>query len=209
MLTGHYLGALSYSPVLCLHYERRAVAVFAHPVAWHFKQAFKDAKAKELPLELTRLYKMPGETFRTGKFLMACVRELRQRMWFTPCLFSYTDPSIRHSEQPDLAHSGAVYRACNFVALGASRATDKWIAADGTPLSSPQCYRIHKTKSRAKLQALGLTLIKGEPKELFVLPMRWKLQRIIDTLGGRYQKQYQACREDTGGHHPSEHGATP
>lgn len=171
LLKGHYLGPVTYSPVHSFTTaDRRAVAVYSSPIAAAFKKSIPGS------LELARLFKFPDAPFETSQFLAASLRWLRENT-DAPCVFSYADPAQ--------AHDGGIYKATGFKFLMDSRATDKWQTPSGRVVSAPQGYRLFRTKSRADIKKLRPRwgLIKGEPKLLFLFPLRKKLGPTLKALG--------------------------
>jgi hypothetical protein len=187
MLEGqHYLGVPGYRPAFCLSTATRdALAVFAPPVASHFK------KSLPAPLELTRLWRTDDCPFPLSQFLSRALRWIKREAPETDCVFSYSDPAAVNpvTGRP---HVGGVYAASNFAYLGTARATDHWITPDFERVSAPRCYRLFRTKSAAKIAAFrpDWEFVAGMPKSLFCYPMRLKLPAVLEAIGGdgkRYQ----------------------
>jgi hypothetical protein len=206
---GHYLGETEYPPT-CVLAERGqdgaldAVAVFAPPVAQHFKVKLPGC------LELTRLWQSErrraarSERGPLSKFVREALEWLRANAPEVPCVFSYTDPGI--SGPTGQPHHGAVYQAARFKCFGESRVTDYWVAPDDEEvLSAPVCYRRYHTKSREHLSSTalyrcvkkdcerghehvgpGLRLVAKPPKLLFVFGLTKSWREVRDIIGGRY-----------------------
>lgn len=216
---GHYLGSIEY-PATVILAERdpagvvHAVAVYAPPVAQHFKVVLPGC------LELTRLWQ--SEARRTArsvygplsKFVRATLAWLREHRPVTPCVFSYTDPGIRNPS--GTPHHGAVYQAARFKCWGESRVTDYWDDASGNRLSAPVCYRRYHTKSRTILSGTapyvcthkrcpthahaagpGLTLVEKPPKLLFVFGLAKTTAEVREIVGGRYAEKETAEAVET------------
>lgn len=179
----HYLGGVEYAPRFCVATpERDAVAVFSPPIASHFKR-IDDFH----PLELARLWQADGVARPLSQFLSASLRWLRKAAPEVDCVFSYADPTRKHSIT-QAPHRGTIYRAANFTFIGESRATDYWRTPDGEIVSAALCYRRFETKSRAKIQAINprWTLVRGEPKLLFVYGLQRKPNEVRSIIKGRY-----------------------
>lgn len=181
MLDGnHYLGRAGYQPTFCLTTPTRdALALFAPPVASHFK------KALAAPLELTRLWRTHDCPFPLSQFLSRSLRWIKKAAPETDCVFSYADPGAINpiTGKP---HVGGVYIASNFAFLGEARATDHWLDDDGNKVSAPQCYRMFKTKSVEKIAALKPSWrhVAGQPKFLYAFPLRMRLADVLAAIGG-------------------------
>lgn len=184
LLATHYLGELAYNPMYCLAPDSHdAIAVYSSPVPQSFKKALPGC------LELTRLLKLDGVTrYATSAFLAATLRWLRHNT-DAPCVFSYADPSAK-STITQRAHHGGIYVATGFHLLGKSTSTHKWETPEGEIISSPVCYRRFKTKGVRLVQMLNPSwkLIRGEPKLLYVFPLRKRLKPTIAALP-RYSSQ--------------------
>lgn len=189
LLASHYLGELAYNPMYCLAPESRdAIAVYSSPVPHSFKKALPGC------LELTRLLKLEGvTTYATSEFLAATLRWLRQHT-DAPCVFSYADPTAK-SSRTGVPHSGGIYVATGFHLLGKSTSTHKWQTPEGEIVSSPVCYRRFQTKGIKQVQALNPTwkLIRGEPKLLYVFPLRKRLKPTIAALPRYAAQEETAC----------------
>ncbi len=181
LLDEHYLGSAGFQRAYyCLATPARdVVAVYGAPVASHFNIAL------DRPLELTRLWRAPDCPFPLSQFLAASLRWLRRHVPEADCVFSYADPAVRNPVS-GIAHSGGIYVAANFAYLGKSHRTAHWITPAGQKISSPQCYRLFKTKSVVKIAKLQPTwqLIRGEPKLLYVYPLRMTVPEVLAAIGG-------------------------
>ena len=195
-------GRVEYRPTFCIATpERTAVAIFAPPIAQHFKVKLPGA------LELTRLWQANGEFRPLSAFVGAALRWLHKLAPDCPCIFSYADPA-QIDPHTHRYHSGGIYQATNFTLLGLARATDKWRTPSGTIWSPQKLYRFtpgfaerfpdatdrhgkrrRGTKSNATIQELhpDWTLIPGEPKILFCYPMRLTVNDVRKIIGGRYK----------------------
>jgi hypothetical protein len=176
----HYLGAAGYQPTYCVTTPTRdALALFAPPVASHFKKALPS------PLELTRLWRTDDCPFPLSQFLSRAIRWIKKEAPSCSCVFSYADPGAINpvTGRP---HVGGIYTASNFVFLGEARATDHWLDDDGCRISAARCYRMFKTKSVARIAALKPSWqhVPGSPKYLYVYPLRMKLADVLEAIGG-------------------------
>jgi len=181
----HYLGPVTYSPMYCLaSSDGYAVAVYSSPIAASFKRNLKGS------LELVRLFKSQQASFETSQFLAATLRWLKKNT-DAPCVFSYADPTVKDT-RTNRTHTGQIYKITGFQFLGLSRITDTWLAG-GKIISAAKCYRRYKTKSRKKIQTINPDwhLIKGEPKALYVFPLRKRMSPLKKSLS-----RYAACPED-------------
>jgi hypothetical protein len=179
---GHYLGAMKAGPRYCIATpDRQAIAVYTSPISHELNKRLR-APGGEPPLELARLWRADDADFPTSQFLAATLRWLKAETTAACCL-SYADPAQR-GEFNGRPHTGIVYQATNWIFLGTSRVTDTWFDTEGRKITAPECFRLYKTKSRTKLAKLGLRLKAGEPKYLYVMPLRLKWKKLAPLFKG-------------------------
>lgn len=205
MLDGnHYLGAAGYPPTFCLTTPSRdALALFAPPVASHFKKVLAS------PLELTRLWRDDACPWPLSKFLSRALRWIKTNAPETDCVFSYADPGAINpvTGRP---HVGGIYTASNFAFLGEARATDHWLDDHGAKVSAPQCYRLFKTKSVARMAELRPSWVHcpGSAKLLYAFPLRMKLADVLERIGGPGSR-YNPGAHPPAGRRPTGAGSIP
>jgi hypothetical protein len=110
---------------------------------------------------LSRLAVTEGEPQNTASMLIGrSVRELRRsRRWVA--LLTYADTSQEHT--------GAIYRATNWIYCGLSKPKERWVDQNGKQISIKMGPR---TRSREQMLALGYTCEGRFAKHAFVLPLR-------------------------------------
>jgi hypothetical protein len=181
LVSEHYLGANGYPQMFRLSTPGRdALATYAPPIAQHFKVKISCC------LELFRLWQSEDRRA-TGAPLSEFV--LETIAWLsvhtkTPVVFSYADPGHIHGGRPN---DGKVYQWAKFHKLGMSRTTDYWRASDGVVFHPAKMWRMHETKSRTKLQALGYELLARPPKVLYCKGLTMDVAEVQYLLGGRYK----------------------
>jgi hypothetical protein len=135
-----------------------------------------------------------------SQFLSKGLKWIKTNAPDTDCIFSYADTGAINPET-GRPHVGGVYTASNFAFLGEARATDHWLDDGGNKVSAPQCYRMFKTKSVARMAELKPSWrhVPGSPKFLFAYPLRMKLADVFAAIGGPGSR-YNPGRAPDGAH---------
>lgn len=190
LLTGaHYLGRVRNNFDYALSTpERDALAVYRAPTAASFTRAL------ERPLELSRLWAVPGYAGepiidrkgfkRAGRslsqFLAASLTWVRHAAPEVDLVISYADQSERNSATHRFQYGG-VYRASNFRYLGWSQAMPHWIDESGARISTKMARARHGTRDVKRIAELepGWRLVPGEPKLLCAYPMAFSVEAAL------------------------------
>jgi hypothetical protein len=103
---------------------------------------------------LSRLVVAPGESQNAAGLLLARSMRMLPARWHT--LLTYADSRM--------GHTGTVYKATNWICLGATRGRPAWVDADGRQVAR----KATKSRTAAEMLALGLTRLPQAPKIKFV-----------------------------------------